>query len=191
MAIGYRQFSETSCCIPHIDSLKYFTKNKYLEKHTSQLSLTTKTMKFPYLDLSSLSTKLESLPKEELDRIFSEEEQKAIYNFVQFSRILAALIWIFSVINGFSIGSLLNPQSSLITWSREHLYLVCGFSILFTIPTYILYYLSSKLEALSISLHKNLSSPGISPNAVWTVTAFALPFSTILLSCLTSFFQNA
>jgi hypothetical protein len=135
-----------------------------------------------------LSAKLESLPKEELDKIVSEEERKAIYNFVQLSRILALVTFFFFLVIEALIGSLINPQSTLLEWAREHVYVRVGVSILLFLPTFIIFNLSFKLAPISTALHKDLSSPMISPEVFMMVVTLAFLFSLIIFGCLASFF---
>jgi hypothetical protein len=140
------------------------------------------------VDLSALLSKIQTLPFEEFVNPLSKDEQKIIYLSIQIFRILISIFFVFSAVYFLYIGLLLNPQSSLFEWSRNHRNLVIIIYIIFVfMPAAAMFGLSSILEPISTSLYKNLLPQVVSPRLVWAIGIGMFFLAQILLGLIWSF----
>jgi hypothetical protein len=138
--------------------------------------------------LTTILTKIQALLSEKLVKSLSEDEQKFLYIFIQVFRVLISIFFVFSFVSSLYIGLLLNPQSSLFEWSRDHKYLVMTLYLVFGfIPAAIIFGSSSILDTLLTSLYKNISLRVISPRLIWAIGICMLFLGILFLGLIWSF----
>ncbi len=123
--------------------------------------------------LLSLNQLVRNLPTEALLKAMPEDDLKTIYTLIQVFRILAVTVWVFSCTTLYFIAVLLNPQSSLIDWSRDHKYLTIGFFTAFLFsPAFAMFSMSSELDPIATALYKGAALEALSPRNVWMLSLF-------------------
>lgn len=81
------------------------------------------------------SNPIKALSNVEITGKISKDELTTAYIFVQSFRLLATMVWVFSIIVSYFIGSTLNQQSTLFEWSVNHKYLVMLTLVFFSLCT--------------------------------------------------------
>jgi hypothetical protein len=133
---------------------------------------------------------IEALSSEKLISELSENELKGIYTFMQVIRILTSITWMSSFIICYFIALLLNSQSSLIDWSRSHIYLVVFMFVIFLLmPVFTLFSLSSSLAPIASSLYKSRSLQAPSPRKIWIFQSFIGLLMIALIAFISSFVE--
>jgi uncharacterized membrane protein len=137
--------------------------------------------------LMSLNKLIQGLPIEELVKELPEDELKALYVLIQVFRILTVMTWVFSFIAFYFIAVLLNPQSSLIDWSREHKYLIIAILAAFLfMPASVIFTGTSELELIATSLFRVTALEALSPRNVWIIrfliSSLILPLMVFIYS---------
>ena len=135
---------------------------------------------------------IEALSPEDLIEGQSASKRKTVYIFLQVLSILPVGIWTSTGVATYFIGMLLNPRSTLLEWSGHHKILIVAIcSVFLTLPTTILYLLSTSLSTAAAKWYEPKKLSVMSPVIMWILTTIFILFPSVFLMAFIATFYHS